>query len=273
MNDSRSFALHLTPLEVEWILHQLDAPALRFPLYESPARSLEDAVEGLRDAEAPLEKRGWVERREGDQLTLDVTVAGVVGVLGFSRRAIFVTQFREQDPRPELLRFFTAEDLLVGQRPREAGDEITLTALRDLETLRRRLIQYLDLREQRAPAEHAFRCEEDAFAAVPYILAGDGKPAAVAHLVEAGAEESLARDLAQAMACPLRQTTLEALELDPDHPDGIRPRDKLTLLEGTYGLWALNTCLDEDPVTIDILPCNAHRAQGLVSGLLEFLTP
>lgn len=265
------FVLGLSPMEVEWILHQLHAPDTRLLPSLSEEPTTQELREAFEQAQSSLERRGWIESQTEGQFVLDVTVAGVVGILGFATEALFATQFREQDLHPQVHRYFSAEGLIVEQRGGDSAEEITLTALRDAETLSRRLDEYLGLRSQEAPVEGAFRCDEEAFGDVPYILAGDGRPAAVARLVEIGAEERMAAGLIRAMECPMRQTTLQALQLDPDHESSIRLRSNLTVLEGVSGLWVLHTCLEDEPVSVEILPSDADRVRGVVGATVEFL--
>lgn len=267
------FVLGLSPTEVEWILHQVHAPHTRLLPSLSGESTTQELREAFEQAQSLLERRGWIQSQTEGQFVLDVTVAGVVGILGFATKALFATQFREQDLHAQVYRYFSAEGLIVEQRGGDSAEEITLTALRDAETLSRRLQEHLGLRDQEAPVEGAFRCDEEAFGDVPYILAGDGRPAAVARLVEIGAEEGIAAGLIRAMECPVRQTTLQALQLHPDHEDSIRLRNNLTLLEGVSGLWVLNTCRQDEPVSVEILPSDADRVRGVVGAMVEFLAP
>ena len=267
MNSKNTFVLTLTSAEAEWILYQLQAPTTRlfpFPFDDEPAGKVHQLLDTAQDA---LLKRGWIETQSDGNVILDMTVAGIVGALGFAKTALFVDLFREQDNKPQVHRYFSAEGLLVEQAG-NANNEIVLTAIRDFRTLRERLEEYLGLKNQTVPRKGMFRCDPTAFADIPYILAGDGESAAIAQLVEIGADEHFAADLISAMNAPVQQATLQVVHLDTEQPEGVRLTGKLNLLEGVYGLWALRSQLGGAVPLLEIMPCNAEHARELVDTLL-----
>lgn len=268
MNLENDFTLVFTRPEIEWVLLQLNAPNQR--LYVSPFkdRAPEYVEDALEEARVSLIKRGLVLEQPNTALALDVTCAGMIGVLGFSEEVLRLDIFRERDTKPQTYYYFNAEDLVV-ERSSADDDKITLTALRDLNTLRARLCEHLGLKNQQAPRGGTCKCTEEAFAAIPYTLAGDGKPAAIAQLVRLGADERFASDLLCAMASPLQQATLQVVHLDPEQPEGVRVTDKLNLIEGIYGLWVLVTRFEEKTPTIEIIPCDAAQAKKYIDELLE----
>lgn len=259
-----SFVLIISPHEIEWILYQLNAPVERLPFADTITFT------NFQEAFSSLKSRDWILSDSSDKVILDVTIAGLVGVLGFSKTALAMDLFHEQSTNGQTICYFSAEGLIVEQTPTD-NEEIALTALRDLDTLRTRIHEHLGLQDQQAPREGVFQCLEGVFADIPYTLAGDGKSAAVMQLVQLGAEERFANDLVSAMASPLQQATLQVVRLDPEHPDGVRIIGKLTLIEGLYGLWMLVSRLEENNPTIEIIPCDAEQAKKSIDELLKAL--
>jgi hypothetical protein len=270
-NLENSFALTLTPSEVEWVLYQLQAPTTRlypFPFGDESADKVHQLLDAARDS---LLERGWIETQPDNKVVLDMTVAGMVGALGFAQTALFVNLFRERDTKPQTRRYFSAEGLLVEQSVSTVG-EIVLTALRDPETLNERLGEQLGLKSQTAPSKGTFRCDSTAFADIPYNLAGDGDSAAINQLVGLGAEERFAADLVCAMFTPLWQATLQVITLDPQQSGGVRIVDQMTIIEGIYGLWLIHAVQHKDQTVLEVLPCNAARAKERLSDMTNHLS-
>lgn len=270
MNDENHiFNLVLTEIEIEWILYQLQAPSARLYPYTNES---DDKIHQLPNtARDSLLKRGWIEVQSGNNVTLDMTVAGIVGALGFAKVALFVNLFREQDTEPQVRRYFSAEGLLVEQATGGAG-EVTLTALRDLKTLGERLNECLGLKDQAAPRKGTFHCDATAFADIPYILAGDGDDAAIAQLERLGADDRFAADLIGAMANPLWQATLQVVTLDAERPEGVRVVDQLTILEGIYGLWLIHTVPQKGQNVLEVRPCSAAYVRKRLDDMVQHLS-
>jgi len=258
------FTIHLTFPEIEWILQQLGAPPRR--LYV-PLNNLE-ASDGIDGIPPTLRSRAWINFEADVPVAIDIAVAGIVGVLGFSTTLLLIDHFCEQDHKPQTYQYFYAQGLIVEQTVTD-DKEVKLTALRDLDTLRTRLHKQINLVNQQKPTQtKTFECEEEAFAAIPYTLAGDGESAAIAQFVEIGADEHFAADLISAMNAPVQQATLQVVHLDTEQPEGVRLTGKLNLLEGVYGLWALRSQLGGAVPLLEIMPCNAEHARELVDTLL-----
>lgn len=270
MNDEdHIFDLVLTEIEIEWILYQLQAPSARLYPYTNES---DDKIRQLLDtARDSLLKRGWIEAQSSNNVTLDMTVAGIVGALGFAKVALFANLFKEQDTEPQIQRYFSAEGLLVEQAA-DATDEVTLTALRDLKTLEKRLNEYLGLKDQAAPRKGTFQCDAAAFADIPYILAGDGDGAAVAQLEQLGADSRFAANLVGAMANPLWQATLQVVTLDSEQPEGVRVVDQLTVLEGIYGLWLIHTVPQKGQNVLEVKPCSAAQVRERLGDMVQHLS-
>lgn len=270
-NLKNSFSLILTPSEVEWVLYQLQAPTTRlypFPFGDESAGKVYQLLDTARDS---LLERGWIETQPDNKVVLDMTVAGMVGALGFAQTALFVNLFREKDAKPQARRYFSAEGLLVEQSVNAVG-EVVLTALRDLETLNERLGEQLGLKSQTAPRKGTFQCDSTAFADIPYTLAGDGDSAAINQLVRLGAEERFAADLVCAMSTPLWQATLQIIVLDPQQSDGVHIVDQMTIIEGIYGLWLIHAAQNKDQNVLEVLPCNAARAKERLGSMINHLS-
>lgn len=268
-----SFILNLTAAEVEWILNEIQAPSMR--LYPSPFinEPVEEIREILDDAGHSLLKRGWVEDQHDDNVVIDITVAAMVGALGFAKTALFVETFQEHAFSPQVIRYFSVEGLLIEQSASDNG-EIVLTALRNVQILHKRLQEHLDLKGEGVSGKGTFKCGAALFADVPYTLAGDGESAALAQLIDLGADARFAADFISAMNAPIRQSTLELVVLDAQQPDGVRLVGRLNLIEGVYGLWVLRSYLEEERPFLEIMPAAAEEAKGFVGDLLNaFLAP
>jgi hypothetical protein len=268
MNNNRSFNLSLTLKEIEWILLQINAPMQR--LYSSPfqGKSTEYIQHALEEAKSALLDRGLVVEQAETTIALDATCAALVGALGYANVIVRLDIFSEQDPTPHAYQYFNAESLIVEQSPADNG-AITLTALRDLDVLRDRLNERLGLQNQEAPREGSFQCAEQDFADIPYILAGDGQSAAITELVQLGADQHFASNLARAMKSPLQQTTLQIARINQEQTEGVSTTKKLMLLEGIYGLWAFVCHLEKESPDIEIIPCDASQAKQHLDALLE----
>lgn len=271
INKDSVFSLTIVLTEIEWILYQLQAPSTRLYPYLFTDESADKIRQLLDMARDSLLKRGWIEAQSGDNVTLDMTVAGIVGTLGFAKVALFVNLFREQDTKPQVRRYFSAEGLLVEQAADSTG-EVTLTALRDLKTLGERLNEYLGLKDQAAPRKGVFQCDAAAFADIPYILAGDGDAAAITQLVHMGADDRFAADLVGAMANPLWQATLQVVALDAEQPEGVRVVDQLMVLEGIYGLWLIHTVPQKGQNVLEVKPCSAAQARERLGDMVQYLS-
>jgi len=270
LSDTDVFRLSLAVEEVEWVLYQIQSPGVR--LYADPfvGHSVDDIELALQNACGALTDRGWIKAQPDGSIVLDVTVAGVVGVLGFADVGLWVTLFRGQDPRPQIRRYFAVEGLLVEQGTDDIG-EIRIIALRDVDVLQAHLLADLGIKDQQAPTERALTCVEEGFSDIPYILAGDGEADATLRLVELGAEERWAGEFIAAMDSPLWQATLQLVTLDSDRPEGVRLLGKLTLIEGIYGLWAVITDLESTPTRVNVVPCDAAQARSYVGQLVDML--
>lgn len=265
-----AYRLVLSTSSIEWILAQLNPPPLRFfPDSFQPASS-ELLDEILQEGRLALETQGLLVDSGSGLLTLDSTVAGLAGVLGFADRTLVVSIYHERDIEPEVWRYYSVEGLLVEQAM-VGPTEVALTALRDRSVLHHQVWECLGLRDQPQGACATFRCDAASFSDIPYTLAGDGESFAAGRLVDLGADPGFAGDLISAMASPLWQATLQVVALDSDRPEGIRTLAKLVVLEGVYGIWAISTNLDSDPETVEIAPCNADQARTLVEAVVDKL--
>jgi len=263
-----SFILNLTAAEVEWILNEIQAPSMR--LYPSPFinKPAEKMRKTLDNAGRSLLKRGWIENQPDDNVVIDITVAAMVGALGFAKTALFVEIFQEHTFSPQVTRYFSAEGLLIEQSASDDG-EIILTALRNVQILHKQLQEHLDLKGEGVSGRGTFKCGAALFADVPFTLAGDGESAAIAQLIELGADARFAADLISAMNVPIQQSTLELIALDAQQPDGVRLAGRLNLIEGVYGLWVLRSYLEGETPFLEITPAAAAEAKGFVGELLN----
>ncbi len=272
MNTDDTFGLALQSSQVEWILAQLDPPSQR--LYPNPFGNLspEQIGRALTKGRLALGDQGLLKEDASGGLVLDVTVAGIVGALGFADRMLHLSLFRASETEPVIWRYFHAEGLLVEQQS-DGAETIGLTALRDIGVLRERICAHLGLGNQSAPTSGRYRCAAADYADVPYILAGDGESEAAARLVELGADTRFARDLICAMASPLGQATLQVVALDAQREEGVRLLDKIVVVEGIYGLWAIVSHSREGTEEVEIVPCDANETRDLISNVVHQLVP
>jgi hypothetical protein len=253
-------------MEIEWILQQVDAPRERLYM---PLIDPKPSIEG-KEFLTTLQSREWISFESGQPVAIDATIVGMAGVLGFSKKAIIMDIFREQDTNPNTHQYLYAEGMIVEQTTK-GDDQIQLTALRDPTTLADRLCDQLKLTDQQPGTVHeVFECKEENFAEVPHILAGNGENDAISRLVEIGMDEQFAQDLVRTMSAPLRQSTLQVLALGPKFKEGIHVVEKLTFLEGVYNYWALHSQSKKDQLPrLQIMNCNAQCAKKRIDDLLD----
>lgn len=238
MTSDTTFSIETDKYEIEWILAQLGSPASR--LYPSSFEGITDdkILRAFDSAQSTLFKKGWVKENADNSVSMDITAAGLVGVLGFAKSAMFIRQFKQRETVPQVFSFYQAEGVFL-EVIKELNEKITLTAYQNLGSLNTRLVDILSIKSQASCSGHTLTCDVKEYVDLPYILAGDGDESAVKELLRLGANKQFAGGLICSMTASLRHTNLQVIALGSTQSEAPSLLDQLTIIEGVYGLWCV----------------------------------
>jgi hypothetical protein len=216
----------------------------------------ETQVTTWKRAEASLARKNFIRPASTDEeMTLDVTVAAMVSVLGDPQFALAVSTLREQAVEPKTWQLCTARGLIVDRHEDPAGTH-TLTACRTREVAVSRVLDFLGLNKQPAAHTESFRILAEDLVQVPYIIAGNGHEDGASFLRGKGVPDTSAARLAFALGHPAQQSMVQAVAWQDGQP---REIGRLTLLEEVYGLWLI-TPAEEDNANLVVTPITAAEA-------------
>ena len=264
--DEDTFNLTFTPAELAFAAGALGAAPklLEDPFAGWPPERTETA---LREAQAALADRQYAQVESDGSMALDTTVAALVGALAFAEAALAVTRAVGAKEQPTTRHIHFAAGLIVEQEQQRDGSH-SLTAVRDGESVARRLNEYLCLANQPAPPAQCCTLPMSDVEEARYVAAIEGERACAEYLAGVGVPAAVASSLAQAMAFPVCQSALLALAWEGQEA---RRLDSLTLLEGKYGLWLLHPLAGDDEPRLEALPCEAAGAVRRVEELIRLI--
>jgi len=262
------FEIKLTTPEMIFIGSLLKAPSL--PVDYSLPEDESELETVWRNAYSSLAHKDYVRLSppmETD-LTLDQTVAAIVGVLGYPQSGLEVNKFHQKQVVPEQSRLSRLGELIVEQTSGPA-DTHTLTACRTRDVALARLLAFLGLKEQPPAHTQSFHITAGDMAQLPYIIAGNGPEDGAAFLREKGAPPGAATHLAAALDNPVRQSVIRAAVWRDGEP---REVGRLTLLEEIYGLWLFAPTV-EDGDMLAVTPLDAAEAADRIRDLTFQVMP
>lgn len=261
-----TFEITLTTPELVLIGVLLELPDL--PIEEEPPESTPEHY--WRTAQASLEAKDYIRLPSGEDeaMTLDQTVATMVGALGYPQHSLEIRTFREKQVEPERAQLFGLGELIVEQT-QARPDTHTLTACRTRDVALARVVDFLGLAQQPAAHTESFRIAAADMAELPYLIAGNGPEDGAVFLREAGAPARAADRLAAAFDNPVRESVVRAAVWIDGEP---REVGRLTLLEEIYGLWLIAPA-EEGGDTLVVAPVTAVAAIDRIRDLVFQILP
>jgi len=266
--DSDIFTLTFSPAELALVARLLDASSLQLPEHPFRGWPVEEIENALAQAQESLAGRDYIQIQPDGTIAVDTAVAALVGALAFPDSSLIATLVMgEEPPRTRYVHF--ASGLVVEQEQRR-DDTYCLTAVRERETVSQRLKVFLHLADQPAPPAQPCTLAEAEVDEARGVATEEGEDACAEFLERAGAQEATARFLAEALAHPVSQSALLALDWEAGEAQRV---DSFTLLEGVDGLWLFRALQGDGESWVEVTPCDASPVTRQIERLVRLVIP
>jgi len=250
------FTIQLTVPELRYLCSLLGLPGLDGE-DERQTENLSASEKSTRSAQASLAARHYLRppAAVGGTVALDQTVAALLTVAALPQQGLTARVLHGNAVETEDLQLLVAGELLVEVR-QGATSAYSLTVCRTREVAIERVIDFVGLKKQPAAHEGGFHIAAADMGQASYIIAGNGLEDGATFLQGKGVPDKAAVQFAAALANPVRQCLIEAVAWEGGQP---RLMNRLTLVEGAYGLWMAGP-LEQGDDLLEVTPVTATAA-------------
>jgi len=235
---------------------------------EDPFRGwlAEEVDSAWEQARVGLAARGYLTTGPDGTVTLDATVAALVGTWARPRASFVVTATRL--PGPAQVVYYHVGDHLAVEQVRSA-DGCRLLALADAQAVLECVCHLCGLAEQAAAAQGPLVLPESDLRRAWEAAQAGGVSAALPVLLRPGASDEDARALAASLAEPASNSAVAGLTRRGNSWEVAG----LALLEGCNGLWRLRPFARNGADWVEVIPCTAMAAAQELRHLFNRLLP
>jgi hypothetical protein len=222
----------------------------------------EEIREELIRARAELMECGMLEMCIDGSVTLNMVVFSMMQAI-ISARRTFIGSFSSNQGQSCHRLIHQSPDLLVEQECLPDG-QITLTAIRDQETLLNRLKGFYWLIDTVAGTGSAITLVESDFSAARQIADKTGKTACRDFLVRGGTAPATADALAAVLAEPTGTGSISTLYREAKE---IRYGDSLAWIIGVAGTWCMQP-VSQIPPTVRLFPASGTEIRARINQIV-----